>query len=125
LVEFLALQADTWPGDWPAAIPASQGFNSSKLQKLSADLMARGTTAFLVIRNDRIVFEVYAAGYTRTKPHGTASLVKALVGGTSLMLLLDDQRIKPGDLASKSIPQWTKDPLMSQITIRHLATHGR
>jgi CubicO group peptidase (beta-lactamase class C family) len=93
----LASQADAWPGDWPMASPESQGFNSTRLQKLSADLMARGTTAFLVIRNDRIVSETYTPGYNRTKPHGTASLAKALVGGVSLMLLLDDGRIKTGD----------------------------
>jgi hypothetical protein len=36
----LASQADAWPGDWPMASPESQGFNSTRLQKLSADLMA-------------------------------------------------------------------------------------
>jgi CubicO group peptidase (beta-lactamase class C family) len=119
----VASQAEAWSGSWPLASPESQGFNSTRLQSFSTDLMARGTTGFLVIRNEKIVFEVYAPGYNRTKPHGTASLAKALVGGTSLMLLLDDGKIKPDDLVSKYIPEWANDPLKSQIRIRHLATH--
>jgi len=121
--ESAASQADAWSGDWPVASPESQGFSSARLEKLSTDLMARGTTGFLIIRNEKMILETYAPGYSRTKPHGTASLAKAVVGGTSLMLLLDDGKIKPGDLASKYITQWTNDPLKSRITIRHLATH--
>lgn len=118
-----ALRAADWPQDWPTDTPESQGFSAAKLQAFSADLTACGTTDFLVIRNDKIIFEAYAPGYNRTKPHGTASLAKALVGGDSLILLLNDGRIKPDDLACQYVPQWTNDPLKRQITIRHLATH--
>lgn len=109
--------------DWPAASPQSQGFDAAKLDELWAGLTHRGTHGFLVIRHDRVVFERYTAGYGRAKPHGTASLAKALVGGASLMLAMDEGRVNPDDPASRFVPSWAKDPFRSKITIRHLATH--
>ena len=77
----------------------------------------------LVIRNDRIIFERYAPGWDATKPHGTASLAKALVGGMSLAVALTDGKIALDDPAAKYIPQWKDDPQKSRITIRHLGSH--
>ena len=65
----------------------------------------------------------YAPGYGRTKPHYTASMAKALVGGVSLMMAMDDRRITPDNLASKFVPQWINDPKKNRITVRRLATH--
>jgi CubicO group peptidase (beta-lactamase class C family) len=50
-------------------------------------------------------------------------LAKALVGGGSLLLALNDGRMAVDDLACSYIPAWKNDPLKSKITIRHLATH--
>src|SRR3546814_4912464 len=50
-------------------------------------------------------------------------MAKALVGGMSLLLAEQDGRLKVDDLAWKYIPEWKNDPVKSQITIRHLATH--
>src|SRR6185369_978562 len=115
--------AAAWSGDWPSADPETQGMSSNRLQALWSDLKERHSTAFLVIRNDRIVFEAYAQGYSRAKPHYTASMAKALVGGASLMLAMNDGRISPDDAASRYIPLWADHPLKKQILIRHLATH--
>jgi len=109
--------------DWATATPESQGMSSTKLEALWSDLKARHTTGLLVIRNDAVVFERYTEGFSRTTKHGTASLAKALVGGTSLMVTMTDGRISPDDLASKYIPQWRNDAHKRQITIRQLATH--
>ena len=97
--------------------------NSAALESAWAVLKDRQTTALLVIRHDRIVFERYAPGYGRTKPHYTASMAKALVGGLSLMLAMQDGRISPDDPAHRYVPQWRGDPKRREITIRHLATH--
>ena len=86
--------------------------------------MGRSTMALLIIRNDRIVYEKFSEDYDRTKKHYTASLAKALVGGMSLLIALNDELVDIDDLACKYIPQWRKDPLKSKITIRHLATHS-
>ena len=109
--------------EWTAASPESQGMNSTGLESAWAVLKGRQTTALLVVRHDRIVFERYAPGYGRTKPHYTASMAKALVGGFGLMLAMGDGRIRPDDPASQYVPPWRDDPRRNAITVRHLASH--
>src|SRR5262245_44871890 len=91
--------AASWPQDWSVDTPESQGMTSAALETLWGDLKQRGTKTFLVVRNDHVVFERYAPGFSRTTKHYTASMAKALVGGVSLMLAMDDGRVKPDDLA--------------------------
>jgi CubicO group peptidase (beta-lactamase class C family) len=109
---------------WLTATPESEGFDKAKLDAARDVLAARNTTGFLVIRQNRIVYEWYAADSGPDKPHYTASMAKALVGGMSLMLALNDGRIAVDDAVSKYIPAWKGDPQKSKITIRHLATHS-
>jgi len=111
------------PFAWGMATPEGQGMDSARLEALWSDLAGRGTNALLIIRNDRIVFERYAPGYSRTKPHYTASLAKALVGGVALMAAMQDGRIRPDDLACQYVPQWKRAPRKQEITVRQLATH--
>ena len=87
--------------EWTTASPESQGMNPSRLESAWAVLKDRQTNALLVIRHDRIVFERYAPGHGRTKPHYTASMAKALVGGLGLMVAMDDGRISPDDPAHR------------------------
>jgi len=77
--------------------------NSPALESAWAVLKDRHTTAFLVIRHDRIVFERYAPEFSRTRPHYTASLAKALVGGVGLMVAMGDGRISPNDSAHRCV----------------------
>jgi CubicO group peptidase (beta-lactamase class C family) len=111
------------PFVWQTAAPESQGMSKAKLDALKDVLAARKTKAFLVIRNDRIVYEWYAADHGPGKKHGTASLAKALVGGLSLAVAMTDGRIALDDKAAKFIPQWESDAQKSQITIRQLGSH--
>ena len=96
----------------------------AKLAVMRAELEAKGTKALLVIRNDRIVCEWYAPDHGPKKKHYAASLDKAVVGGTSLMLALNDGLIAVDDPAARYVPAWKDDPARSSITIRHLATHS-
>ena len=105
-------------------IGESQGMSTSELNALRDTLEAKGTKTFLVIRHDKIVYEWYAPGYDSKKRHYTASLAKALVGGMSLMVALNDGRLAVDDPAWKYIPAWKEHPQKSRITIRHLATHS-
>jgi CubicO group peptidase (beta-lactamase class C family) len=105
------------------ASSAQQGFDAQKLDRWRKQLEARGTKALLVQRAGRTVFEWYSPDHGPDKRHYSASLAKALVGGVSLMLAIQDGRIQPTDPASKYIPAWRNDPLKSRILIRHLATH--
>jgi CubicO group peptidase (beta-lactamase class C family) len=109
--------------EWRSTTPELEQFGATKLDALWTNLLARGTTAFLVIRNDAIVFERYAEGWSRTRPHYTASLAKALVGGLSLMLAVEDERIQPDDRASRFVPRWRGLERKQDITIAHLAPH--
>src|SRR5271166_6087793 len=109
--------------EWTTASSESQEMNSAALESAWAVLKDRQTTALLVIRHDRIVIERYAPGYGRSKPHYTASMAKALVGGLSLMLAMQDGRISPDDPAHRYVPQWRDDPKRREISVRHLATH--
>jgi CubicO group peptidase (beta-lactamase class C family) len=109
--------------DWGTAPPESQGMSGPKLKAMTEALAARATSGLLVIRNDNIVLEWYAAGWDAKKPHGTASMAKAIVGGVSTAVALTDGRLGLDDKAAKYIPQWQRDPLKSSITVRQLGSH--
>jgi CubicO group peptidase (beta-lactamase class C family) len=109
--------------DWPSATPESQGMSATRLEAIKERLAAKKTRAFLVIRNDEIVYEWYAAGVTANTKQGTASLAKALAGGMSLAVAITDGKISLDDPAAKFIPQWKSDAQKSKITIRHLGSH--
>ncbi len=81
------------------------------------------TRALLVVSGGKIVYEWYASGENANKKQGTASLAKAIVGGNSLMLALQDRRLQADDPAARYIPYWRDVPGKSAITIRELATH--
>jgi CubicO group peptidase (beta-lactamase class C family) len=110
--------------EWEKAAPESVGMSLQKLDAARDVLSQKGTKTFLVIKNDRIVYEWYAPGFGPKRKHYTASMAKALVGGVSLMLALNDGRLNADDPACKYIPEWKADPLKSKITIRELATHS-
>lgn len=117
----LLLNADV---KWQLATPASQGMDREKLDLMCATLATKGTKAFLVVRHNRIVYEWYASGYGPRRRHFTAGLAGSLVGSFSLMLALTDGRVKLNDSAWEYVPSWKNDPIRSQITLHHLATHS-
>jgi CubicO group peptidase (beta-lactamase class C family) len=110
--------------EWQEGPPESQGFAASALEAIRDELAARQTRAFLVVRRDCIVCEWYAPGWHAGRPHFTASLAKAIVGGLSLQVALEDGRLAVDDPAARFVPQWRDDPQKRRITIRHLATHS-
>lgn len=110
--------------EWLPESPEKCGLDSVKLESMTKELAARGTKAVLIVRRDRIAWEWYSADHGPDRRHYTASLAKALVGGMSLLLALNDNRLEADDPAWKYIPLWKNDPLRNKITIRHLATHS-
>jgi hypothetical protein len=108
--------------EWKSAVPQDEGFSAQKLDELENDLAVRRTKALLIIRNDRIVREWYATGHSQSKPHYTASMAKALIGGMALAVAIDDGRIAFDDRVSKFVPQWREDSRKSPITIRQLGS---
>ena len=96
--------------------------SSTKLDALRGELARRGTRAWLVIRNDRIVDEWYAEGQDGKK-QGTASLAKALVGGVSLGVAISDGKLRWMTPPRNTFRSGRSDPQKSQITVRHLGSH--
>ena len=101
-----------------------QALDPARLDSMRDALAARRTKTLLVMHHDRIVYEWYAPDYGPSRPHYTASMAKALIGGISLLVALQDERIGLDDPASKYIPAWKNDPQRAKITVRHLATHS-
>lgn len=102
---------------------AQRGFDSGRLEALRSDLASRGTKALLVLRNGQPVIEWYAQGHGAAKQHYSASLAKAIVGGSALILARVEGRISADDPVADYIPAWRDQEPKSKILIRHLATH--
>jgi CubicO group peptidase (beta-lactamase class C family) len=117
-----AQRHDTGAMPWRTARPEDEGMSSARLDALR-DRIAAKTKGLLVIRNDAIVYEWYAADHGAGKPHYTASMAKALVGGVSFAIAATDGRISIDDQVTKYIPEWGADPRKRAITVRHLGSH--
>ena len=109
--------------EWQTAMPESQGMSKEKLDALKEELAQRKTHTFLVSRNDRIVYEWYAAGHGVDKKHGAASLSKPTVAGLALALLLSDRKLKLDTPVAELVPAWNDDRRKRKITLRHLGSH--
>ena len=109
--------------EWQVATPESQGMSSQKLDAVKDELAAHNTSAFLVVRNDKIVCQWYAPGNDAKTLQGTASMAKAVVGGVSLAVAMTDGLIALDDSAVKYVPQWKNDARKSKITVRQLGSH--
>jgi len=109
--------------EWRTTTPERAGMDAQKLNAAVEAISHRATSALLVVRRGEIVAEWYAPNNDRATLQGTASLAKAMIGGMSLLLAMEEGLISPDDLAAKYIPEWKNDARKSRITIRHLATH--
>lgn len=84
-------------------------------------LAQKTTTAFLVIRNDSILYEKYFKGYTRDSISKNFSITKSI---TSLLtgIAIDEGYIESvHDPVTKYVPELKKkDPKFERLTIEHL-----
>jgi hypothetical protein len=80
--------------------------SKGKLDALKEELAKRKTHAFLVIRNDKIVHEWYAAGFSPKQKHGAASLSKATVAGLALALLVGDGILQLDTPVAELVREW-------------------
>jgi CubicO group peptidase (beta-lactamase class C family) len=119
----LSRPASGRPFEWRPATPESQGMSKERLDALKDELARRKTRAFLVVRNDRVVYEWYAAGHGPDKKHGAASLSKATVAGLALALLLSDRKLTLDTPAAELVAAWKEVPGKRKITLRHLGSH--
>lgn len=110
--------------EWEYAKPESVGLSSKKIDSLIILHKKMKTKKLLIIKDDKIICEWYAPGSEDSVgQHYAASLSKALVGGMSLLVALNDQLIFPDAPACNYIIPWKQDDQKSKITIRQLASH--
>ena len=109
--------------DWRQATPQDQGFAPERLEALRASLAEQKTKNLLIVRDDHIVCEWYAPDHSAQRTHYTASMAKALVGGTAVALAISDGLLTLDDKAAKYVSQWREDPRRSEITLRQLGSH--
>ncbi len=119
----LSQDASGQPFEWQPAAPERQGMSKEKLDALKDDLARRRTRSFLVIRNDKIVYEWYADANGAELKLGVASLSKATVAGLGLAVLLNDGKLKLDMPVAELVPGWKSDPRKSKITLRQLGSH--
>lgn len=109
---------------WRHAAPESTGMSGVKLEAYKNSLMSKGTHKLLIIKNDKIICEAFAKGWSDAEAtSGTASLAKALVSGMSLNAAIADGYINADAPACLYIPAWLKSDIKSKITVRQLDTH--
>lgn len=88
------------------------------LEKFLADT---DTTAFLVIRDDTLLYEGYFNGYDRTSTQTSFSVAKSFVSALVGIAIKEGHIGSVDDPITKYIPE-LKGPGIDKITIRHLLT---
>lgn len=112
------------PFVWNHSTPEATGMSSQLLDQLADDLSQRGTKKLMIIKDDYIIQEWFAKGWSdTTRTHYSASLAKALIGGMSFLVALDRGWVNPDMPACHFIDEWKKDQKKFTITLRQLATH--
>jgi CubicO group peptidase (beta-lactamase class C family) len=109
--------------EWETAPPESVGLSTAKLETLRDSLAAHNTKGFLLVHDDKVVYEWYAEGNSARTKFGAASMSKALIGGMAVAVCLNDGLLTLAGAAAKYVPQWRNDPRKSKITIRQLGSH--
>jgi CubicO group peptidase (beta-lactamase class C family) len=114
---------DKMPADNPYASQIEAIGRDSSNGSLEDYLEASGTTAFLVIHDDKLLYERYFNGYDETSLHTSFSMAKsfasALVG-----IAIDEGHIESvEEPITNYIPELLeRDERFRSITIRHLLT---
>ena len=120
---------DKWPWaspniHWESADPDSQGIAAAKLDAIWDQLSEAGTTAFLVVRNNRIVAEYYGPSKGPNRQSGTSAVGKTITAAMILILAIDDKQIDLDNYVYQYVPEWQDIPWKKDITIRQIVTHS-
>ncbi len=119
----LAMSACRGSFEWEEASPASQGLREASLEQLWEGLVPFQTRALLVIRNDRILFERYAAPAHENTLFSVASVSKGTVGALGVLAAVDEGLIRIEDPVHRYVPRWIGIPGKQDITIAQLLKH--
>lgn len=109
---------------------AGHGAETAGLAALQDRLAALGTRALLVARGDRILCEWSRRSWRQplrdpaAATHATASMAKAAVATTALLLGVGDGLVRLEDPVARYVPAWAGDPLKSRVTVAQVASHS-
>ena len=88
--------------------------------RLDTALEATSTAAFLVVRNDSIIYERYFNGFDSTTLLPSNSMTKSFTG-TLAGIAIEEGIIRPDEPITKYLPELERrDPRFRRISIRHL-----
>ncbi len=101
--------------------PLHKNYNAfTESQRLKSFNERYGTTAFLVIKNDSILFEKYYHGYTPDSLSNSFSMAKSIVV-TLLFKAIEEGHIKSLDQKLSDFFPEFKGRYAKEVTLRHLA----
>lgn len=84
-------------------------------------LIETGTTAFLIIRDDRLLYEQYFNGHDRSSTQTSFSVTKSFVSALVGIAIEEGYIGSVDDPITQYIPELTtKDPRFNAITLKHL-----
>jgi len=99
----------------------SKRYNQTPLSEtLKNELEELKTVAFLVVKNDSIIYEQYQEGYSDSSLSNSFSMAKSIVGVLA-GIALEEGKIKIDQPVSDFLPEFRKGD-KGKITIRHLLT---
>ena len=110
--------------DWQTTTAASLGWDTAQLTALNPYLQSKGTKAFIILKNGKIVTEKYFGAFTADSLWYWASAGKTMTG---LLVGIAQQEglLNINDITSKYIGTgWTSEPLAKEnlITIKNQLT---
>jgi CubicO group peptidase (beta-lactamase class C family) len=92
-------------------------------QSLEEELAATGTTAFLVVHGDRLLYERYFNGAERESIQTSFSVAKSFVSALVGIAIAEGRITSVEDPVTRYLPELReRDPRFDRITIRHLLT---
>lgn len=100
-------------------INTPEGFKENEMESFDNWLKEKKTVAFLILRNDSIIFEKYFDGFDRQSILPSFSIAKSFIS-TMIAIALDEGVIQSIDQPVTEFIKEFKNPGFSKITIRDL-----
>ena len=109
-------------GSLPAGVLDRVTVPGTGEEDLDALLERTGTTAFLVLRGDEVLLEVYGEGQSRESPQTSFSVAKSVLS-TLVGIAVERGHLALDDPVTDHVPELLdRDPAFAEITLRHLVT---
>jgi CubicO group peptidase (beta-lactamase class C family)/AcrR family transcriptional regulator len=115
------------PSAWVIAPPTHVRFDTvtvrdvdSRMRPLAEYLEKRQVRAFVIVRDDTILYERYAHGYGPGTLSSSFSVAKSVTSALLGIALAKGSIRSLDDLATVYIPELAKNPAYQHVTLRHL-----